>query len=89
MRTPERLPLGRSRSLAAGPCGGRERSGRDRRRGPADVSQQITDRQLIDLFSGKLAPEKAIEKGIVLEGDPQTLRTAVEAFGLLELSQVV
>jgi len=45
-------------------------------------------RELIDLFTGRLSAEKAVEKGILVSGDPGALRTAIEAFGLLELSEV-
>jgi DNA-binding HxlR family transcriptional regulator len=59
--------------------------------GPAsdpDLALSGTPSALIRLFTGRVAPKKAIENGVVLHGDLETLQRAVEAFGLSEQSDV-
>jgi DNA-binding HxlR family transcriptional regulator len=57
--------------------------------GPApdpDISLSGSPRDFSDLFTGHVAPEKAVANGVSLEGDIETLHKALEVFGLLQLS---
>jgi DNA-binding HxlR family transcriptional regulator len=59
--------------------------------GPAadpDITLSGAPRDFIELFTGQVAPEKAVANNIELDGDLETLETVLESFGLLRLSEL-